>query len=141
MKPIEPLFSSEPKIASKVETPIQESERIEPVNVTVIGNTKGAPLESETIAVTPDHQPNIVITVITPLMAIVVRFLNAYFTMLVGLIAAGMTSNIIPASDFMSLVWTCAKLSIAGAGLGALKDCVTVFGRLEQKYPLATGQV
>lgn len=61
--------------------------------------------------------------------------------MLVGLLSAGMTTNLIPSSDFIHLVFKCATLSLAGAALGLLKDIVTIFGKLEQKYPLGTGSV
>lgn len=119
-----------------------EPVQIPPVEVTVIGTGTGAsPLTTGTTGTTPDHQPNILVTVISPLMAILIRFANAYLTMLVGLITAGMATNIIPASDFLHLVKACAQLSVAGAGLGLLKDLVTVFGGLERKYPLATGSV
>jgi hypothetical protein len=118
------------------------TEPIPPVAVTVIGTSEaGSPLTTGTVATTPDHQPNIAIRVVTPLMAIVVRFANAYLTMLVGLIGVGMTSNAIPAPDFLHLVLKCAGLSIAGAGFGLLKDLVTVCGKLEGKYPLMTGSV
>lgn len=69
-------------------------------------------------------------------MALLVRFINAFLTMLVALTSAGMTTNIIPAKDFMDLVLKCATLSVAGAGLGLMKDLVTIFGKLEQKIPL-----
>ena len=73
--------------------------------------------------------------------AISIRFINSYLTMLVGLVGAGMVSNIIPAHDFIQLVQSCAKLSLAGAGFSFLKDLVTVFGNLEKKYPLLTGNI
>jgi hypothetical protein len=113
------------------------------VVVTVIGGTGngGAPLTTGTKATTPDHQPNLVVRVINPLVALAVRFAYAYLTMLVGLVAAGQTSDIIPAKDFVDLVLACAKLSVAGAGFGLLKDCLTLFSQLEKKYPLATGSV
>ena len=117
-----------------------KSEPIQPVSVTVIG-TESDGLPPCTTATTPGLMPNIVVTVITPLVAIVVRFLNAYFTTLAGLITAGMATNVIPAEDFYHLVLKCATLSLAGAALGALKDIVTVFGKLEGKFPLATGSV
>jgi hypothetical protein len=122
------------------------TEPLPPVAVTVIGGTGdgGAPLTSGTIATTPDHQPNLVTTVITPIAAIVVRFVNQFLTSLVGLVMAGMTpagGRVLQADDFLHLVLTCAGLSVAGAGLGLLKDLVTIFGRLEGKYPLLTGSV
>lgn len=113
-----------------------------PVAVTVIGTKSDAIPAPGTVAVTPkETQPNLIVNVVTPLAAILIRFVNAYLTMLVGLVSAGMATNIIPAQDFGQLVLACAKLSVAGAGLGLLKDLVTVFGKLEQKFPLLTGSV
>jgi hypothetical protein len=119
-----------------------KTEPIPPVAVTIIGTGDGAAPITGTVAVTPGPQhANLVVTVVGPLMAIAIRFANTYLTILVGLVAAGMTSAIIPAPDFLHLVLECAKLSIAGAGVGLLKDLVTVFAKLEGKYPLATGSV
>lgn len=120
-----------------------EVTEIQPVKVTVVGMGTGAgtPLVSGVTAVTPDHLPNVVLKVISPVMAIAIRFINSFLVMLVSLVGAGMTTNIIPASDFLSLVLSCAKLSVAAAGFAALKDLVTIFGKLEGKYPLLTGSV
>jgi len=109
------------------------------VKVTVIGTGDGGLKPG--MAVTAGAAPNVLIGVIQPVTAIVIRGINTYLTTLVGLVAAGMTSDIIPYTDFLALVMTCAKLSVAGAALGALKDCVTIFGRLESKFPLLTGNV
>ena len=118
---------------------------VKPVEVTVIGTGDGGvPLSTGTVALTPDHQPNLVVNVVAPLAAILVRFANLYLTTLVGLVAAGMTpagSNLLRTSDFYHLVLTCASLALPGAALGFFKDLVTVFGKLEQKYPLLTGSV
>ncbi len=119
-----------------------KSAPIQPIAVTVIGTGDGStePIAGA-IGVTPGTQPNLVVTIVTPLAAILIRFANNYLTMLVGLVAAGMTSNIIPATDFLHLVYECAKLAIAGAGLGLLKDIVTVVSGLERTHPLSTGSV
>jgi len=121
---------------------------IPPVQVTMVDSgvrLKGtAPLTTGTIATTPDHQPNIAVTVIGPLTAIAVRFGYAFFTALVGLLVAAMTpagGKLLFTGDFFSLLLTCASLALPGAALGFLKDIVTIFGRLEAKYPLATGNV
>lgn len=123
-----------------------ESRELHPVPVTVIGTgsaTAGpAPLTTGTTAITAaEHQPNLLITVISPIAAILIRFINSYLTVLVGLVAAGMTSDVIPYTDFLDLLLRCAGLSVAGAGLGLLKDIVTVFSGLERRYPLQTGAV
>src|SRR6266853_3408695 len=111
---------------------------IPPITLTVIGDKKDLP-PSGTIIPTPDAQPNIITNVVTPLTAIFIRFLNTYLIMLVGLLGAGVTTNALPASDFVHLVLKCATLSFSGAAFGFLKDLVTIFGKLEQKYPLSTG--
>ena len=116
----------------------EKTQPIDPVTVTVIG-TDG--LHKDTVATTPGLQPNLIITVIGPVLAIVIRFGNLFLTTLVGLVSAGMVSDVIPAGDFAQLVLACAKLSVSVAGLGAIKDTVTIFGRLEQKFPLSTGSV
>lgn len=117
-----------------------------PVTVALVGAgpvAKGPePLRSGTVVETPGPaQPNLLVQVVSPLMAIAIRFANSYMTILVGLVAAGMTSDAIPSKDFIDLVIRCAGLSVAGAGIGTLKDFVTIFGRLESKYPLSTGNV
>ena len=118
---------------------------IEPVHVTMVGTGDGggggAPIPSGTMATTPDHQPNIIVKVVTPLAAIVIRFSNAYLTALVGLVTVGLTSDAIPAADFAHLVVKCAGLSLAGPGVALLKDVITILGNLEKKYPLLTGSV
>lgn len=121
-------------------------EAIPPVMVTVIGGTGdgGAPLTNGTVATTPDHQPNVITNVIQPAVAIAVRFGNVFGTTLVGLVVAGMTPSggkLLYTSDFYHLVLTCASLALPAAALGLLKDLVTIFGRLEGKYPLLTGSV
>ncbi len=115
---------------------------IPPLSVAIVGGTgAGAPIPSGTVVATPDHQPNIVVQVVTPIAAIVVRFINAFLTALLGIIMGAMATNVIQANDFVHLVYKCAGLSVAGAGIGLIKDLITVFGRLEGKYPLATGSI
>ena len=111
------------------------------INVALINTGDGETLTSGMKARTVAGQPNLVLTVVTPLAAILIRFGNNYLTMLVGLISAGMISDVLPAMEFWSLVRACAQLSIAGAGLNALKDIVTIFGKLEGRFPLSTGSV
>jgi hypothetical protein len=125
--------------------PIATTTVIPPVEVTVIGSMKDVVPTTGTVATTPGpHQPNVIVTVITPLVAIFVRFSNTFFISLVGLLTAAMTpagSHLLYTSDFYHLLITCANLSIPVSGLGLIKDLVTVFGKLEQKYPLATGSI
>ena len=119
------------------------TEPLPPVAVTIIGTGDGQVVPATgTIATTPGpSQPNLLVTVVTPLMAIVIRFVNVYVGMLVGLLGAAMTSNALPAPDFGHLVLKCASLAIGGAVVLSLKDVITVLGGLERKYPLLTGSV
>jgi hypothetical protein len=136
-----PPTPSAPKLADPTKI---VTEPLAPVAVAIIGmpSPPGVdPPATGSIIQTPAHQPNYILTVIPPLLAIFVRFANAYLTTLVGLVGVGMTSNALPAADFAHLVLKCAGLSVAGAGFGLLKDLITVFGRLEGKYPLLTGSV
>ena len=123
-----------------------DSTPLTPIKVAVIGQgtVSGgpAPLITGTEAVTPlAHQPNLITVVVSPLLAILIRTTNTYLTILVGLVAAGMTSDAIPSTDFANLLMKCAGLAVAGAGIGFLKDCVTIFSKLEGKFPLLTGNV
>lgn len=124
-------------LATKTETTV-----VPPVTVTVIGtDAAGAPLTTGTQATTPDHQPNLIVQVVNPLVAVALRFLNVYLGNLVGLVTAGMTSNAIPAQDFGHLVAKCAGLAVAGAVVLSMKDILTVFSGLEKRWPLASGSV
>jgi hypothetical protein len=127
------------KVVDVIKTVVPDTTVIPPITVTVIGDSNTPP--SGTVITTPGNHPNIIQNVITPFVAITVRFINAYLTMLVGLLSAGMTTNLIPAVDFAHLLMKCAELSIAGASLGLLKDIITISAKLEQKYPLGTGSI
>lgn len=117
---------------------------ITPLVVTMVGTGTGdggAPIPTGTTAVTPDHQPNLIVQVISPLVAVLVRFANAYVTTLVGLVTVGLTTDALPAADFGALVWRCASLSLAGPAVSGAKDIITILGGLEKKFPLLTGNV
>lgn len=110
---------------------------IPPIPVTVIGET---PLTGVTVK-TENHLPDVIIHAVKPVVAIAIRFLNTFLTGLLGILTGAMATNVIQASDFIHLVYKCAGLAVAGAGMGLIKDLVTIFGKLEQSHPLATGSV
>lgn len=118
---------------------------IESVKVVMISGTGtgdgGAPIPSGQMAVTPDHQPNLVVQVVTPIVAIAIRFANAYLTALVGLVLAGMTTDALGTQDFSHLVVKCTSLSLAGPAVALAKDLITILSGLERKFPLATGSI
>ena len=118
------------------------TEIMPPVSVTVVGTGDG--LVQGAKATTPHDQPNIVVNVVQPIVAIAVRFAYLFGTTLVGLLVAGMTpagGKLLYTGDFVQLLVTCANLSLPVAGLGFCKDLVTVLGKLEGKYPLLSGGV
>jgi hypothetical protein len=121
-----------------------KTQPLEPVAVTVIdtGSHGDQTLPDKVIATTADiGTPNLIVTVVGPVMALFVRFVNVFLTSLVGVITAASATNLIPATDFFDLLWKSATLCVAGAGIDLLKNLVTIFGRLESKYPLLTGSV
>lgn len=107
---------------------------VAPIQALIIGTGDGG--STQQVVHTPAGQPNIVVTYITPLVALFVRFVDTFLTVLVATMTAGMTTSIIPAHDFFDLLCKCASLSVAGAVLGLLKDLLTVFTSLKQKFPL-----
>lgn len=118
------------------------SRPVDPLKVAIIGTGDGSRLSSGDEATTAgEHVPNIIVTVIGPIRAILIRFVNVYVGMVVGLLGTAMASKVIDAPDFFHLVLKCASLAIGGAVVLFLKDILTIFGKLEQKFPLLTGSV
>lgn len=130
-----------------------ESAPLPPVPVTVIGTgaiTGGpAPMTTGTVATTAAaHQPNLLVTVISPVVAITVRFGFQFLTSMLSFLSLKMVPSggnevlqAIHAVDFGTLLYTAAGLSLAPAGYDLIKNLITIFGRLEQKFPLMTGNV
>lgn len=88
---------------------------------------------------TPYGQPNVVLTVITPLMAILVRASKAYIQTLLGLLSAsafGMASTVLPAGDFMHTLKVCAGLSVASGVMSALTNISLLLTALGDKFPV-----
>lgn len=119
-------------------------EALDPVSVTIVGTGTGDGVVKGTIGVTPPHQANLVVNVVSPIVALAVRFANIFATTLLGLLGAAVTPaghEMLGAGDFNKLLINCASLSLAPAVLDLLKNLITIFGRLENKYPLLTGNV
>lgn len=113
-----------------------------PVTLTVIGTGDG--LVQGAVAKTPPDQPNIVVNIVTPIMAILVRFANFYGAALLGLLIAGMTpagGKLLYTGDFFQLVTVCASLALPGALVSSIKDILTITKNLENRWPLLTGGV
>lgn len=112
-----------------------------PVTIAIVGTGTGdgggeAPTPSGTIAVTPGGQPDLRVLVIAPMVAILIRFLHLFLVTMTGLVTAGAVTDV-----FTLDLRQMAIAALSAAVVGLAKDLVTVFGRLEGKYPLATGSI
>lgn len=112
---------------------------IEPVVVAVVADGKN--LQAGEIITPGADKPNLVVQAVTPALALFIRFVNVFLPVFSGILTGSLTTDMIPAKDFMELAWKCAGLSLAGTMMSFLKDLITIFGRLETKYPLLTGKV
>lgn len=102
------------------------------------------PAQTSAVAVTPGTNPDIVVNVVRPALALVVRFCNAFLTTWAGLVVAAMTpagGRLLYTTDFLHTAAICASLAFPGAAVALIKDLVTIFGKLETKFPLMTGNV
>ncbi len=119
---------------------------IPPRHIAIIGSTGtgtgtgGAPITTGTVGTTPDHMPNTVYQVVSPLVAIAVRFAHLFGKTLLASITVG-SSGLIPLGDFPHVFHASLEFALATAVVGFLGDCITIFSRLEQKFPLATGAI
>lgn len=121
-------------------------------DVKVIAVSTGTSLQAgaQLEGVTAEAQPNIALQVIGPLAAVAVRFGHLYLVTLLGIVTAGLavgttdtanTTALLHYSDFADLLWKSAAFSLATPTIGLLKDLITIFGNLEQRFPFLTGQV
>ncbi len=88
---------------------------------------------------TPHGQPDVVVTVITPIVAILIRASKAYLQTLLGLLAAGglgMASNTLPAGDFLHTFKVCAGLSVASGVMSLLTNISVLLTALGDKFPI-----
>jgi len=116
---------------------------MEAVTIIGTGTGDGSPLKTGDVAQTPDHLPNLVIRVISPVIAIVVRAVVAFLTAATGVLtAAGLGGGkIFGAIDLHGIlvlagwVGVCAAIPITG------KNLLTIFLGLEKKFPLWTGTI
>lgn len=88
---------------------------------------------------TPLDQPDIVVTVITPLVAILIRASKAYLQTLLGLLSAsafGMASSVLPAGDFLHTLKVCAGLSVASGVMSLLTNVSILLTALGDRFPI-----
>jgi hypothetical protein len=125
---------------------LEDMQDLTALKVTMIGTGDGTTSpEHGTVATTPGRAPNLVVIVVRPVVAVLVRFAHAYVAGLVALLAAipatQGTGVAVPFTDFLDLLAKSSTLALAGPCLEALRDVVTLFSRLKDKYPLMSGNV
>ena len=115
------------------------------IQVTAIGTGDGMPMNgTSVVAETPHGTPNVVVEFVRPIVALSVRFGFTFGTILVSMLSVAMTpygQKLLPITDFTELVKSCAIFALSGASFELIKNIVTIFGKLEAKYPLWTGSV
>lgn len=91
------------------------------------------------VVVTPPGQPNIIIRVITPFVAIFMRAVKTYFQTLLGLMSAyatGAASSTLPVGDFMHTLRVCAGLSVGAAVMSVLMNIPLLLTDLGERFPV-----
>lgn len=111
------------------------------VTVSVVGSTSTptslAPLPSGTVAKTPAGLPNVLVNVVKPATAILVRAAHVFLITFFGALGTG-AAGITPAD----WTWKTALLIAAGSAFVETgKNLVTIFADLENKNPLLTGSI
>lgn len=94
--------------------------------------------ESHQTLSTPYGHPDLLITVVTPLAAILVRSAKAYLQTLVGLLTAagfGVTLLTPVPGDFFVTLKICAGLSIAAGVMSLLTNTLLLLTALGDKFP------
>lgn len=111
-------------------------EPVQPIRVAVIGTGTGSGGPTQIIAQTPGRLPNIIVQVIPPARAIAIRFVYAFLTALLGV--EGLTATgVAHAETFEQKAILALGMAVASFG----KDLLTIFGKLEEKYPLLSGGI
>lgn len=118
------------------------SDKETPVTISIVGTGSGegggvAPTPSGTIATTPGAQPNLLVNVVPPAIAIAIRFANQFLGAFAGFVGVDVVSPNLFNLDVRSM----ALLALSAATFGLIKNLITIFGRLEGKYPLVTGSI
>lgn len=123
-----------------------DSIKVAIISGTGTGDGNTAQLHGKIIQ-TPGSAKNIVPIIVTPIIAILVRFGHAYLSAVVALMGGIPLADkigdvpIVPFHDFTDLFVKSLTLAAAGPSLELLRDVVTIFSRLKEKYPLLTGNV
>lgn len=122
----------------------ENKEPMAPVQAVVIGGTgtgtgSGSTMDgsAEHTLTTPNGRPNIQALVISPLMAIAISALAAFFASFTSNVTTGGLTDIIQFHGFVDLMEKSAVLALGSAAVDGLKNLTTLFTRLRDKFPWA----
>lgn len=106
------------------------------VVVTMVGTGDGSKMQTGTVAVTKgEHEPNVIVKVVTPVAMIFVRGLKAFMVSFVAILPVAGASGIIPFHGFVDLMIKAASLSFGVGVVAAGNALVEVLTKLDQKFP------
>lgn len=115
---------------------------LDPVHVTVVGGTGSGETTKQEI-VTPIGQPNVIATFIPTGKALVVRWLDTFFTVFFTVSGLGAVASISALQQYLpahqaagSTFEEAIVTAFFGACLGLAKDFAVIVGKLKAKYPL-----
>lgn len=87
---------------------------------------------------TPFGRPDVLVKVVTPIAAILVRAAKTYMQTLLGLLSAaglGMASSTLPPGDFLHTLKICAGLSIGSGVMSLLTNITLLLTALGDRFP------
>lgn len=105
------------------------------IKALLVGDPPPAPQEM-TIE-TPEGQPNIIVEVVQPIVAIGIRTANTFINVLLGGLGLSAADAVIGTQLIPGNVWrTATIMALSAAAVSAIKNAGLIFSSLEKKYPL-----
>ncbi len=79
------------------------------------------------------------IKALQPLVIVIVRASRVFLQTLLGLLTAGtVVPQLLPASDWLHLLYKCASLSVAATGICVIQNLIELLGKFDQSHPTLT---
>lgn len=113
--------------------------------VPVLTTERAGSAPDGTVIETPSGQPDLVVTVMTPLAQVAVRGLRTYVQGIVGFLGmltvgrpvAESLGVVLPPGDFFQILQTAAGLAVAPTVISLLQNTAELLGRLDNLLPKA----
>ena len=114
-----------------------------PVVVTTIQRGTGdgsVPLPPQTLAITRDGFPNVLINTLTPLRSVLIRSSRVGIQTFLATSGLGGTGTLLNISMLQHIhIREIVVISLATAGVCALQNIAELLGNLDQKFPMLRG--